>query len=45
MFDWAIGSLGTLFGFVGDAVGSAAGWAWDKVTHGIYTWLANGLAL
>ena len=45
MFDWAIGGLGTLFGFVGDAVGSAAGWAWDKVTDGIYTWLANGLAL
>ncbi len=45
MFDWAIGGLGSLFGFVGDAVGSAVGWAWDKVITGIYTWLANGLAL
>jgi len=45
MFQWALGGLGSLFGFVGDAVGSVAGWAWDKVTTGIYTWLANGLAL
>lgn len=45
MFDWAIGGLGELFGFVGDAVGGVAGWAWDKVITGIYTWLANGLAL
>lgn len=45
MFDWAIGGLGDLFGFVGNAVGSAVGWAWDKVIQGIYTWLANGLAL
>jgi len=45
MFDWAIGGLGSLFGFVGDAVGGAIGWAWDKVIQGIYTWLANGLAL
>ena len=45
MFDWAIGGLGELFGFVGDAVGGAVGWAWDKVITGIYTWLANGLAL
>ncbi len=45
MFDWAIGGLGSLFGFVGDAVGGVIGWAWDKVIQGIYTWLANGLAL
>lgn len=45
MFDWAIGGMGSLFGFVGDAVGGAVGWAWDKVIQGIYTWLANGLAL
>jgi hypothetical protein len=45
MFDWVIGGLGSLFGFVGDAVGSVAGWAWEKVTVGIYRWLANGLAL
>lgn len=45
MFDWSIGGLGELFGFVGGAVGGAAGWAWDKVVTGIYTWLANGLAL
>src|SRR5262245_23819426 len=45
MFDWAIGGLGRLFGFVGDAIGGAVGWAWDTVIQGIYTWLANGLAL
>lgn len=45
MFNWVIGGLGSLFGFVGDAVGGAVGWAWDKVIQGIYTWLANGLAL
>ena len=45
MFDWAVGGLGSLFGFVGDAVGGAVGWAWDKVILGIYGWLANGLAL
>jgi len=45
MFDWAIGGLGSLFGFVGDVGSGAVGWAWDKVTQGIYTWLANGLAL
>jgi hypothetical protein len=45
MFDWAIGGLGTLFGFLGDAAGTVAGWAWDKVITGVYRWLANGLAL
>jgi type IV secretion system protein TrbL len=45
MFDWLIGGLGTLFGYLGDAVGDAVGWAWDKVIQGIYRWLANGLAL
>ncbi len=45
MFDWVIGGLGELFGFVGDAVGATIGWAWDKVITGIYRWLANGLAL
>jgi type IV secretion system protein TrbL len=45
MFDWVIGGLSSLFGFVGDAAGAAVGWAWDEVTTGIYTWLANGLAL
>ena len=45
MFDWAIGGLGDLFGWIGDAAGAAAGWAWDKVITGIYGWLANGLAL
>jgi hypothetical protein len=29
----------------GDAVGGVAGWAWDKVIQGIYTWFANGLLL
>lgn len=45
MFNWVIGGLGELFGFVGDSAGAAVGWAWDKVITGIYTWLANGLAL
>lgn len=45
MFNWTISGLGALFGFVGNAVGSAVGWAWDKVILGIYCWLANGLAL
>lgn len=45
MFDWAIGPLAQLFGYVGGAVGDIAGWAWDKVTTGIYRWLANGLAV
>ncbi|MGE0139378.1 MAG: hypothetical protein AB7R77_16300 [Ilumatobacteraceae bacterium] len=45
MFDWVIGGLGGLFGLAVDAAGAAVGWAWDKVVTGIYTWLANGLAL
>jgi hypothetical protein len=45
MFDWVIDGLGSLFGFVSDPAGAVAGWAWEKVTIGIYTWLANGLAL
>ncbi|MPY92504.1 MAG: hypothetical protein GEV08_05370 [Acidimicrobiia bacterium] len=45
MFDRASGGLGSLFGFVGDALGGAVRWAWDTVITGIYTYLANGLAL
>lgn len=45
MFNWITGGLGGLFGYAASAAGSAAGWAWDKVTGGIYTWLAQGLAL
>ncbi len=45
MFDWAIGGLGELFGWIGDAAGAAVGWAWEKVVTGIYQWLANGLAM
>src|SRR4051812_27135996 len=29
----------------GSAVSQAAGWAWDKVVQGIYSWFANGLLL
>jgi hypothetical protein len=29
----------------GDAVGGVAGWAWNKVVQGIYTWFADGLLL
>lgn len=45
MFNWFTDGLGSLFNFGGSLVSSATGWAWDKVTGGIYTWLANGLAL
>ena len=45
MFDWVIGGLGDLFGWIGDTAGAAVGWAWDKVITGIYGWLAKGLAL
>jgi hypothetical protein len=45
MLDWAIGPLAQLFGFAGGVASGIAGWAWDKVTTGIYTWLANGLAV
>jgi hypothetical protein len=45
MFDWAIGGLGELFGWIGGAAGAAVGWAWEKVVTGIYQWLANGLAM
>lgn len=45
MFIWTLGGLGALFSFASDAVSSAVGWAWDKVIQGIYSWLANGLAL
>ena len=33
------------FDLFGAAAGGIVGWAWDKVIQGIYTWLANGLAL
>ncbi|HWL41779.1 MAG TPA: hypothetical protein VNQ73_02460 [Ilumatobacter sp.] len=45
MFTWGLGGLGALFGLAGDVIGGVVGWAWDKVVIGIYTWLANGLAL
>jgi hypothetical protein len=45
VIDWLVGGLGQLFHFVGAASSAVAGWAWDKVTVGIYAWLANGLAL
>jgi hypothetical protein len=45
MFDWTIGGLGALFGWISDAAGAVTGWAWDKVITGIYRWLANGLAM
>lgn len=33
------------FDLFGDATSAIAGWAWDKVIQGIYTWFANGLLL
>ena len=32
MFNWVVGGLGSMFGFVGEAAGQVAGWAWEKVT-------------
>ena len=29
----------------GDVVGDVAGWAWDKVIQGVYTWFASGLLM
>src|SRR4051794_9141597 len=29
----------------GSALSQAAGWAWDKVVQGVYSWFANGLLL
>ena len=29
----------------GDAFSSVAGWAWDKVTQGVYTWFASGVLM
>ena len=29
----------------GDAVSGVAGWAWDKVIQGIYTWFASGVLM
>ena len=37
--------LGALFGAVGDVVGAAAGWTFDKVTDGIFRWLAKAMVL
>jgi hypothetical protein len=45
VIDWVVNGLGSLFGYIAGAASGAAGWAWDKVTGGIYSWLANGLAL
>jgi hypothetical protein len=39
---WPFPNPLTLFG---DAIGGVAGWAWDKVVQGIYTWFADGLLL
>src|SRR6266508_5775495 len=45
MLDWGLGFLEGLANFVSDPVGAVAGWTFDKVTQGIYEWLARGLAL
>jgi hypothetical protein len=44
MFGWGLTVLAGLGSFVTDPVGTVAGWTWDKVTEGIYEWLAHGLA-
>ena len=33
------------FSLFGDAVSGVAGWAWDKVIQGIYTWFASGVLM
>ncbi len=45
MLDWGLGFLEGLANFVSDPVGAVTGWTFDKVTQGIYEWLARGLAL
>ena len=45
MLNWGLDFLGGLAGFVSDPFGTVAGWTFDKVTAGIYQWLARGLAL
>jgi hypothetical protein len=45
MLDWGLGFLEGLANFVSDPMGAVAGWTFDKVTQGIYEWLARGLAL
>ena len=45
MLDWGLDFLEGLAGFVSDPVGTVTGWTFDKVTAGIYEWLARGLAL
>lgn len=45
MLNWGLDFLGGLASFVSDPVGTVAGWTFDKVTQGIYEWLARGLAL
>jgi hypothetical protein len=45
MLGWGLDFLEGLAGFVSDPVGTVTGWTFDKVTAGIYEWLARGLAL
>lgn len=45
MLDWGLGFLDGLASFVTDPAGAVAGWTFDKVTVGIYEWLARGLAV
>jgi hypothetical protein len=45
MLGWGLGFLGGLLNFANDPVGAVAGWTFDKVTAGVYEWLARGLAL
>jgi hypothetical protein len=45
MLSWGLGFLAGLYNIASDPVGAVAGWTFDKVTQGIYEWLARGLAL
>jgi hypothetical protein len=45
MLEWGLGFLEGLANFASDPLGTVAGWTFDKVTAGIYEWLARGLAL
>jgi hypothetical protein len=45
MLDWGLDFLDGLANFAQDPAGTVAGWTFDKVTSGIFEWLARGLAV
>jgi hypothetical protein len=45
MLEWAEDFLGGVGSFLSDPFGTVAGWTFEKVTKGIYQWLARGLVM